>query len=103
MIARIWEGKTSLQNHAAYTAFMQERAIPDYQSTPGFVKLCFLKRLDDQYAYFKLITYWQNLEVIENFAGADLERAKYYPEDQDYLLAFPEKVVHHEVFAEVEV
>ena len=39
------------------------------------------------------------MEVIKNFAGTDFEKAKYYPEDNDFLLEFEEKVQHHEVFA----
>ena len=100
MIARIWKGKTTIADAETYTAFMHERAVPDYQSTPGFVKLVFLKRKDEAYAYFDLITFWENMEVIHNFAGEDVEKAKYYPEDKNYLLDFPEKVTHYEVFAD---
>ena len=40
------------------------------------------------------------LEVIKNFAGEDYEIAKYYPEDKNYLIDFPKKVTHFEIFAE---
>ncbi len=100
MIARIWKGKTKIEDIDEYTTFMKTRAIPDYNGTDGFVKLSFLKRADSEYAYFDLITYWENLEVIKNFAGDDFEKAKYYPEDKKYLIEFPDKVTHYEVFAE---
>lgn len=99
MIARIWEGRTKIEHQAAYTAFMKERAIPDYSNTAGFVKLTFLKRTDAKHAYFQFITFWENREVITNFAGNDFEKAKYYPEDENYLTDFPERVAHYEVFA----
>ncbi len=100
MIARIWQGKTKIIHLEEYTRFMKSRAIPDYKNTDGFVKLVFLKRTDSEFAYFNLITFWKNIEVIKNFAGKNFERAKYYPEDEDYLIDFPEEVVHYEVFAE---
>ncbi|MEM9361072.1 MAG: antibiotic biosynthesis monooxygenase [Bacteroidota bacterium] len=100
MIARIWEGRTKVEHEKVYEQFMKERAVPDYSKTAGFVKLLFLKRTDRQFAYFKLITFWKDLDVIKNFAGEDYEKAKYYPEDQNYLLEFPEKVIHFEVFDE---
>ena len=78
---------------------MRDRAIPDYKSTEGFVKLTFLRRRDEDFAYFELITFWQNMEVIKNFAGDDYDKAKYYPEDKKYLIDFPEEVTHFEVFA----
>ncbi len=100
MIARIWNGKTKIEDLEAYTDFMQVRAIPDYSQVEGFIKLIFLKRRDQHYAYFKLITFWENMEVIKGFAGSDFEKAKYYPEDDKFLLEFPEKVIHYEVFAD---
>ena len=100
MIARIWHGKTSLEDYEAYTAFLKERAIPDYQGTKGFIRLIFLRNIRGNEGHFTLITFWENLEVIKNFAGEDYEKAKYYPEDRDYLLEFEENVTHHEVFTE---
>ena len=100
MIARIWKGRTKIEHLEEYTDFMKIRAIPDYKKTDGFVKLTFLKRTDNEFAYFNLITFWENLEVIKNFAGHDFEKAKYYPEDKNYLIDFPEKVIHYDVFAD---
>ena len=99
MIARIWHGKTIAANFEAYTTLLKKLAIPDYTKTEGFRGLTFLRNISNAEAHFTLITYWQNLEVIKNFAGEDFEKAKYYPEDNDYLLEFEEKVQHHEVFA----
>jgi len=100
MIARIWHGITKKEHYEAYTNFMKQKAIPDYTNTEGFVKLTFLRRIEGNIAHFNLITYWENIEVIKNFAGNDYKIAKYYPEDQKYLLEFEEKVTHYEVFAE---
>ncbi len=100
MIARIWHGRTRVEDYEAYTRFMKDRAIPDYQSTKGFVKLVFLRNISGDAGHFTLITFWESLEVIKNFAGEDFEKAKYYPEDKSYLLEFEEKVTHYEVFAE---
>ncbi len=99
MIARIWEGKTNAVHYEEYTTFMKERAIPDYKGTSGFVNLSFLRKLDGDIAYSKLVTYWENMEVIKNFAGDDYSKAKYYPEDEQFLLNFEEHVQHYEVFA----
>lgn len=100
MIARIWHGRTKVDDYEDYTKFTRERAIPDYQGTDGFIKLVFLRNIQENAGHFTLITFWEKLEVIKNFAGEDYERAKYYPEDEDFLLEFEEKVVHYEVFAE---
>ena len=100
MIARIWHGTTRLSDMEEYTNFMKTKAIPDYKRTKGFVKLSFLRHVTGDIAHFTLITYWQNLEVIKNFAGEDYETPKYYDEDKNFLLEFEDKVTHYEVFAE---
>ena len=99
MIARIWHGKTNSKDFEAYTEFLKKVAIPDYQKTPGFKGLTFLRQIRDSEGHFNLITYWDNLEVIRNFAGQDIEKAKYYPEDEGFLLEFEEHVQHFDVFA----
>jgi heme-degrading monooxygenase HmoA len=99
MIARIWHGKTTAANFEAYTKLLKKLAIPDYTKTEGFKGLSFLRNIAGIEAHFTLITYWENTAVIKNFAGDDFEKAKYYPEDNDFLLEFEEKVYHHEVFA----
>ncbi len=100
MIARIWHGRTRAEDYDAYTEFLKARAVPDYMNTPGFIRLEFLRRIEGDEAHFTLITFWESVEAIKRFAGEDYERAKYYPEDKDFLLEFEEKVTHYEVFAE---
>lgn len=100
MIARIWNGVTAIEHYEDYSTFMRERAIPDYEKTRGFKKLIFLRNIKNNVANFTLITFWENMEVIKNFAGEDFEKAKYYPEDSDYLLDLEETVTHYEVFAD---
>jgi len=100
MIARIWHGRTKATDFETYTDFLRKVAIPDYQNTEGFVRLSFLRRLEGDVSHFTLITIWENQEVIQNFGGSDFEKAKYYPEDDNFLLEFEEKVTFYEVFAE---
>lgn len=99
MIARIWHGRTAKSNYEAYSEFLKRIAVPDYERTTGFQGLRFLRTLLGNEAHFQLITFWENLEAIKNFAGDDYEKAKYYPEDKAFLLEFEEKVQHYEVFA----
>lgn len=100
MIARIWNGRTKAKDFEEYSDFMQHRAIADYESTEGFLRLTFLRRIEGDIAHFQLITFWEDQDSIRNFAGTEYELAKYYPEDKRYLLDFEERVTHYEVFAD---
>jgi heme-degrading monooxygenase HmoA len=99
MIARIWNGKTDIQHFERYSAFLKDVAIPDYNKTPGFRGLVFLRNQAGLQAHFKLITYWDNIQSIKDFAGSDYKKAKYYPDDKNYLLHFEEEAEHYEVFS----
>lgn len=99
MIARIWHGITKAEDCEEYSELMKTLAVPDYKSTDGFIDLKFLRRIEKDIAHFTLITFWENFEVIKKFAGEDFEKAKYYPEDEKFLLEFEENVTHFEIFA----
>ena len=100
MITRVWEGKTRIEHSETYTKMIEERDISDYKKTDGFIKLSFLKRSDNEFTYFKLLTYWTDLNAIKSFTGPNFKQAVSYKEDQQYLVDFPGNVIHYDVFAE---
>ncbi len=99
MIARIWHGRTPTAKAAAYLSFLRERALPDYKRTNGNCAAFVLARTEDDITHFITLTHWESLEAIEAFAGADISRAKYYPEDSDFLLEFEPGVQHFELYS----
>jgi heme-degrading monooxygenase HmoA len=99
MIARIWQGRTPAAKADEYLAFLQQRALPDYRSTPGNRAAFILRRIDGDVAHFTTLTHWESLHAIEAFAGADIARAKYYPEDARFLLEFAPTVQHFELYS----
>ena len=100
MTARVWEGKTRSEHGEIYTKIIEDRDIPNYRKTNGFVKLTFLKHSDDAITYFKLLTFWTDVDAVKNFTGPNFEVAVGYQEDEQYLVDFPGKVQHYEVFAD---
>ncbi len=98
MIARIWHGTTPVEKSGAYLDFLKQRAIPDYKSVPGNRGVYLLRELRDDEAHFLTLTFWDSLEAIRQFAGEDIRKAKYYPEDADFLLEFEPTVRHYEVY-----
>ena len=98
MIARIWHGVTAATKSDEYLDFLKGRAIPDYRSTKGNKGAYVLRRVEGETAHFLTLTFWESALAVEKFAGPDIERAKYYPEDKDFLLEFEPTVTHYEVF-----
>ena len=97
MIVRMWHGRVPTEKAEAYRNFLNERAIPDYQSTAGNISVHILERQEGEVTHFITLTFWDSLESIKAFAGDEVETAKYYPEDKDFLLEFEPHVVHYEV------
>ena len=97
MIARMWHGRVQTGKASAYREFLNRRAIPDYQSVAGNISVHILERQEGEVTHFITLTFWEDMSVIQGFAGADVEVAKYYPEDKDYLLEFEPTVVHYNV------
>ena len=99
MIARIWHGTTPTSKADEYLAFLQKRALPDYRGTPGNIAAFILRRAEGDVTHFTTLTHWSSLQAIEAFAGADISRAKYYPEDAAFLLEFEPTVQHSEIYS----
>lgn len=98
MIVRLWHGRTRRKDFEAYTRFMKERAAPDYASVDGNLGCYFLRRLEDDAAHFLLITLWDSMDAIKAFAGPKPQIAKYYPEDDAFLLEKEPTSQMYEVF-----
>jgi heme-degrading monooxygenase HmoA len=97
MIARIWHGVTPGEKADEYVKFLDKTGVTDYRATEGNRGVHVLRRVEGGQAHFLIITFWDSVDAIKKFAGDDHEKARYYPEDKDYLLEFEEKVVHYEV------
>ena len=59
-----------------------------------------LRRTEDDQTHFLTVSFWDSMDKIEAFAGSDPEKARYYPEDEEFLLDFEPKVRHYEVVVE---
>jgi heme-degrading monooxygenase HmoA len=99
MIARIWRGRTPQSKAADYVKYVEKTGIAEYRRTPGNRAALILTQENaaKTETEFLVLTLWDSLDSIRAFAGADVEAAKYYPEDAGFLLNFEPKVNHYEL------
>lgn len=97
MIARIWHGTVLTAKAQEYCDLIFSRDIPEINLVPGSRGVQVLRRPEGPLTHFVMISYWTDLESIKAFAGEDIDVAKYYPDDRDYLVEFETHVVHYEV------
>lgn len=100
MIVRMWHGRVPTSKAEEYGVFTNARAIPDYRSVQGNLGVYVLRRVEGDITHFITLTFWASLEAIKGFAGENVEAAKYYPEDKDFLLEFEPTVLHYEVIGQ---
>lgn len=97
IIARIRHGRVPRSKAEAYRRFLIKRAVPDYESTEGNLGVYILERREGNVTHFLVISFWESMDAIKRFAGDDVEAAKYYEKDKDFLLEFEPKVQHYTI------
>jgi heme-degrading monooxygenase HmoA len=97
MIARCWHGVTPASKADEYVQYLNETGVPDLQRTAGNQGVYVLRRIEGEVAHFLLISLWESEDAIGQFAGEDLEEARYYPQDAEFLLDLEPRVTHYEV------
>lgn len=99
MIARLWHGRVPASKADDYAAFLRVSGLADYRATPGNLAAYVLRRELGDVSHFVTFSLWDSRQSIAAFAGDDIERAHYYPEDADFLLEYAPTVQHYEVDA----
>ena len=99
MIARTWHGVVPIDKADEYHQYLLRTGVPDYKATPGNRGVHVLRRMDETNAHFLLVSFWESLDHIRAFAGEDVEVARYYPEDAEFLIELEPQVTHYEVLS----
>lgn len=99
MIARIWRGWTRAEDEAAYVQYLEETGAPGSRGTPGNRGFSILHRVVGDRAEFVTMSLWDSLESVRGFAGDDVEKAVFYPEDERFLVERDLTVAHYELHA----
>jgi heme-degrading monooxygenase HmoA len=97
VIARQWHGRVRAADADIYYDYLLRTGLGDYRRTPGNRGIQVLRRREGDVVHYLLTTLWDSWESIRAFAGEDVARAKYYPEDTRFLLELEPGVTHFEV------
>ena len=100
MIARIWHGVTPEHKAEEYAVYCLHTGVKDLRATDGNRGVYLLRMIRDGKAEFLVISLWDPLDCIQEFSGPDVEKAHYYPRDEEFLDEFEPQVNHFEVLAD---
>jgi transcriptional regulator with XRE-family HTH domain len=97
VIARVWFGRTKAEDYDAYLAYLEESGVGELRATAGNRGVMVLRRKEGDEAEFGVVSFWDSLEDVKAFAGEDVDVARYFPDDERFLLEFTPKLKHYEV------
>ena len=98
MIVRTWRGWTRAEDADGYVAYLRETGLKECRATPGNRGAWVLRRLAGDRCEFVTVSVWESLDDVRGFAGEDVERAVFYPEDDAFLVERELAVQHWELF-----
>jgi heme-degrading monooxygenase HmoA len=97
VIARLWCGTAAESNGDAYVEHLRSRTIPGLAGIPGHRGAYVLQRSTPSGLVFTVITFWDSLDAIRQFAGSDPELAVVPEEALALLVSYDQRAVHWEV------
>lgn len=100
MIARTWFGRTKAEDYDAYLSYLEGSGVAELRRTAGNQGVMVLRRKDGDEAEFGVISFWDSIDDVKAFAGEDVDVARYFPDDERYLLEFTPRLKHFEVARE---
>ena len=96
VVVRMWRGAVRSEDRDAYVDYIEQTGMREYRQTPGNIDAWMLTRdLPGSITEIVTVSRWQSLEAIKGFAGAEIERAVFYPEDDRYLVERDTTVRHY--------
>ena len=99
MIARRWRGTVRAADHDAYLRYIEESGIAALRATPGNEGVIVFRHLDpdEDTSDIEVVSLWRDEAAIKAFAGDDISVARFFPNDDRYLVDRELTVRHDEV------
>ena len=97
MISRNWRGIARAEQADNYIRHLQNDTFPKLSRIPGFVSARILRRQVAEGVEFVIVTEWQSIEAIRQFAGASEDVAVVPPAVQAMMADYDATVAHYEI------
>jgi heme-degrading monooxygenase HmoA len=97
MIERHWKGVTRIEQSDNYIKHLVTDTFPKVSLMKGFVKAAILKRPVDEGVEFLIVTTWESIEAIRQFAGEQVDVANVPTAARAMMVKFDEFARHYEV------
>lgn len=99
MISRIWHGWTSPENADSYETLLTQEIFADIagREIDGYRGIELLRRETGPEVEFVTVMYFDSIDAVRSFAGADFEQAVVPPKAQALLSRYDRRSRHYEI------
>jgi heme-degrading monooxygenase HmoA len=98
-VVRQWRARATPDGARAYEAHFRSAVLADLAAVEGWLGAQLLVREDGGEVELVTLVWFESLDAVRRFAGADLERAVVAPEARRVVHSFDERVQHYRVAA----
>lgn len=102
MIARMWRGWAPVETAETYRRHYESEVAEHLAGVPGFRGARLLSRTDGAEVAFTSITFFDSMEAVTGFAGAEPDRAVVEEAARAVLSRWEDEVSHHEVAVDLQ-
>jgi heme-degrading monooxygenase HmoA len=96
MIERHWKGLAKKEEAENYIEHLRTETFPSIKAIDGFIRATILKRPVDKGMEFLVITVWDSMEAIRQFAGEQAGLAVVPDTVQKMMISYDTHVSHFE-------
>jgi heme-degrading monooxygenase HmoA len=97
MIARHWRGWTKAENADGYEGFLKAKVLPRLRTIRSYRGGYILRKDGVEESEFVVINFFDSLEAVKQFAGADYTVPVFEPEAKAFLSRIENFAAHYEV------
>jgi heme-degrading monooxygenase HmoA len=95
MIARLWRGYSTPEKAAGYRVILLRQILPHINQSQGFGGSFVLERQINGEIEFLIITLWESMDAVRQFAGPKYARAVIHEEAAAFLTSYDTESIHY--------
>jgi heme-degrading monooxygenase HmoA len=99
MISRHWRGLARRSHGEDYVQHLRSETFPALTKIPGFISASILRRKVKEGVEFLIVTNWESIGALQEFAGRDFEIAVVPEKVQNMMLDYDRLARHYEVLS----
>lgn len=97
MVARVWHGRTPLDKADEYRQYLFDVGVKKIATLPGNRGVQMLVSKTAEAGDFTVVSFWDSVEAIKGYAGADYTKVHDLPRDKDFLIDHEPLVRHYDL------